>query len=322
VEARRLFVPNHGKEAEPLMAAIRVENLVKSYGAVRAVEGITFEVAEGQIFGLLGPNGAGKTTTVEILEGLRPADDGRAEVLGMDVRAQPAAVQRQIGVALQTATLMPNLTAWELLDLFGSFFPSALPPDDLLTRLDLTEKRDTLVQHLSGGQQQRLSVAIALVSDPRLVFLDEPTTGLDPQARRSLWEVIEGMRAAGRTVVLTTHYMEEAERLCDLVAIIDHGRVLALDRPRELIRSEFTERAIQFALPPGTEMDGFATLPGVLRAAAEDGEAVLYSSGVQRTLGALLELAEARNLQLGDIHLRQPTLEDVFLKLTGRRIRE
>src|SRR5438067_2941777 len=291
------------------MAAIRVENLVKSYGAVRAVDGISFQVEAGQIFGLLGPNGAGKTTTVEILEGLREADGGLAEVLGMDVRAQPTAVQRQIGVALQTATLMSNLTSWELLELFGSFFPSALPPDDLLARLDLQEKRDTLVQHLSGGQQQRLSVAIALVSDPRLIFLDEPTTGLDPQARRSLWEVIEGMRAAGRTVVLTTHYMEEAERLCDRVAIIDHGRVLALDRPRDLIRSEFKERAIQFALPAGAEMDGFASLPGVLRAASEDGDAVLYSEAVQRTLAALLEMAEARDLQLGDIHLRRPTLE-------------
>src|SRR5439155_12325901 len=191
-------------------------------------------------------------------------------------------------------------------------------PDDLLARLDLTEKRDTLVQNLSGGQQQRLSVALALVSDPQLVFLDEPTTGLDPQARRSLWGVIEGMRAAGKTVVLTTHYMEEAERLCDRVAIIDHGRVLALDRPRELIRSQFSERAIQFALPEGTEMDGFAALPGVLRAASEDGDAVLYSEAVQRTLAALLEMAEARDLPLGDIHLRRPTLEDVFLKLTGR----
>lgn len=304
------------------MPAIQIENVVKSYGAVRAVDGISFEVEAGRIFGLLGPNGAGKTTTVEILEGLRPADEGRVEVLGIDVRADPVAVRRRIGVALQTTTLMPNLTPWELLDLFGSFFPKALPPDDLLERLDLQEKRDTLVQHLSGGQQQRLSVAIALVNDPQLVFLDEPTTGLDPQARRSLWEVIERMRAAGKTVVLTTHYMEEAERLCDCVAIIDHGRILALDPPQELIRAQFSERAIQFALPPGTEVDAFAALPGVLRAAAEAGDAVLSSAEVQRTLAALLELAEARDLDLGDIHLRRPTLEDVFLKLTGRRIRE
>src|SRR5437667_5488035 len=211
------------------MPALTVDNLIKNYGAIRAVDGISFRVEKGEVFGMLGPNGAGKTTTVEILEGLRAADAGRAEVLGIDVRRDGARVKEQIGVALQTATLMPNLTAWELLDLFGSFYARALPPDELLERLGLEEKRNSLVQTLSGGQQQRLSVALALVNDPQLVFLDEPTTGLDPQARRSLWEVVEEMRAAGKTVMLTTHYMEEAERLCDRVAIMDHGKIPDLD---------------------------------------------------------------------------------------------
>jgi len=304
------------------MTAICVEDLIKNYGTLRAVDGVGFRVEAGEVFGMLGPNGAGKTTTVEILEGLRTADAGRAEVLGIDVRRDGVRVKEQIGVALQTATLMPNLTAWELLDLFGSFYPRALPPDELLERLGLEEKRQALVQTLSGGQQQRLSVALALVNDPQLVFLDEPTTGLDPQARRSLWEVIAGIRAAGKTVVLTTHYMEEAERLCDRVAIMDHGRILALDTPEGLIRSHFQERAIHFDTPAEPRTEAFLALPGVLRAEAADGETILYSSNVQQTLGALLEFAEARQIALGDISLRRATLEDVFLKLTGRRIRE
>ena len=304
------------------MTAIHVENLMKSYNGTRAVDGISFGVEEGEIFGLLGPNGAGKTTTVEILEGLRPADQGRAEVLGIDIHQESTRVKQQIGVALQTTTLLPNLTAWELLDLFGSFFTRSLPPDALLERLGLEEKRNARVQTLSGGQQQRLSVALALVNDPQLVFLDEPTTGLDPQARRSLWDVVETMRRDGKTVFLTTHYMEEAERLCDRVAIMDKGRILALDTPMELVRSQFTERAIQFAAPPGTGAPTFEGFPGVLRAAAENGDLVLYSGTVQQTLSALLEWAEAQHVELGDIRLRRATLEDVFLKMTGRRIQE
>jgi ABC-2 type transport system ATP-binding protein len=316
-----LWIPGRRMRG-PEMDAIQVEDLVKSYGGVRAVDGIRFSVAEGEIFGMLGPNGAGKTTTVEILEGLRDADGGRAEVLGIDVRRENGRVKEQIGVALQTATLMPNLTAWELLDLFGAFYPRAVDPDALLSLVDLEEKRDARVQTLSGGQQQRLSVALALVNDPRLVFLDEPTTGLDPQARRRLWEVIQQVRESGKTVLLTTHYMEEAERLCDRVAIMDHGRILALDPPGELVRAQFAERAIQFTAPAGAVAESFADLPGVLRVAAENGDMVLYSDSVQRTLAALLERAEAQRLELGDIHLRRSTLEDVFLKLTGRRIRE
>jgi ABC-2 type transport system ATP-binding protein len=304
------------------MPAILVENLVKSYGNIRAVDGISFSVEAGEVFGMLGPNGAGKTTTTEIVEGLRKADSGRAQVFGIDVLQNSAEAKAKIGVALQTATLMPNQTAWELLDLFGSFYPKALSPDSLLERLGLSEKRNARVQTLSGGQQQRLAVALSLVSDPQLVFLDEPTTGLDPQARRQLWDVIEGMRSVGKTVFLTTHYMEEAERLCDRIAIVDHGKILALDSPAGLIASQFSERTIQFAAPPNIDPQSFADLTGVLRVASSGEEITLFSETVQRSLAALLERAEAQQMEIGDIHLRRPTLEDVFLKMTGRRIRE
>ncbi len=304
------------------MTAIRVDNLVKSYGGVRAVDGISFSVEKGEVFGMLGPNGAGKTTTSEILEGLRTSDSGRAEVLGMDLGREAAKVKTQVGVALQSTSLFPNQTPWELLDLFGSFFPKCVSPDSLLDRLGLQEKRNARVQTLSGGQQQRLAVALALVNDPQLVFLDEPTTGLDPQARRSLWEVIEEMRASGKTVFLTTHYMDEAERLCDRIAIMDHGKILALDSPDGLVKSEFPERAIEFEAPEGTAPESYADLAGVLRAASESDLVVLYSDAVQKTLAALLERAETQGLELGDIRIRRATLEDVFLKLTGRRIRD
>jgi ABC-2 type transport system ATP-binding protein len=304
------------------LTAILVENLIKTYGGIRAVDGVSFCVERGEVFGMLGPNGAGKTTTTEILEGLRSADSGRAEVLGMDLGREAPRVKQQIGVALQTTSLMPNLTPWELLDLFGSFYATKLAPDSLLDKLGLLEKRNARVQTLSGGQQQRLCVALALVNDPQLVFLDEPTTGLDPQARRSLWEVIREMQSAGKTVFLTTHYMDEAETLCDHVAIMDHGRILALDSPDGLVKSAFPERAIEFEAPTGADPDSFADLPSVTRAANEGDLVVLYSSAVQKTLGALLERAEEQGQELGDIRIRRATLEDVFLKLTGRRIRE
>ncbi len=304
------------------MAAIRVHELVKVYGEARAVDGVSFEVNEGEVFGILGPNGAGKTTTVEILEGLRTADSGSVEILGFDVRREPARVKERLGIALQTVTLMQKLTPRELLDLFGSFYAKATPADELLQRLDLADKRNAPVDTLSGGQQQRLSVALALVNDPAIVFLDEPTTGLDPQARRGLWDVISGMRDTGKTVLLTTHYMEEAERLCDRVAIMDHGRILALDSPERLIKAEFAERAIEFDVADGAAPADFADLPGAVRCAAEDGRFVLYSDAVTTTLGALLERSQTRGIALGEVRLRTATLEDVFLRLTGRRIRE
>jgi ABC-2 type transport system ATP-binding protein len=304
------------------MPAIRVEQLVKSYGNVRAVDGISFEVAQGEVFGMLGPNGAGKSTTVEILEGLRTSDSGVTEVLGQDIRTQGQKVKQDIGVALQTATLMPHLTPAELLELFGSFFNQSASPDSLLKLVDLEEKRSAKVQTLSGGQQQRLCVALALVNNPKLVFLDEPTTGLDPGARLALWDVILNLKKSGSTIFLTTHYMDEAERLCDRIAIMDHGKILALDTPDKLIKAHFPERAIQFTAPEGTVAETFANLTGVQRVAEEDGDIVLYSEQVRASLAALLDYAQQQEMELGDIHLRRATLEDVFIKLTGRRIRD
>ena len=207
---------------------IRVTDLKKHYGDVRAVDGVTFEVGKGEVFGMLGPNGAGKTTTIEVLEGLRPPDSGTVEVLGLDVRRHAQSVKQRIGVQLQSVSLYPRLTVTELLDLFGSFFQHHVPTKQLIDAVDLGERAKAWAMNLSGGQQQRLSIALALVNDPELVFLDEPTTGLDPQARRSLWDLIKALQERGTTVMLTTHYMEEATELCNRVAIMDHGHILEM----------------------------------------------------------------------------------------------
>jgi ABC-2 type transport system ATP-binding protein len=309
--------------------AIRVEDLRKRYGAVQAVDGISFHVERGEVFGMLGPNGAGKTTTIEIVEGLRPADSGRVTVLGVDVAARPRAVKERIGVQLQSPSLLPRLTVAELLDLFGSFFTRARPVEELVGMVGLEESRGRLAGTLSGGQAQRLSIALALVNRPEIVFLDEPTTGLDPQARVNLWGVIESVRAEGATVVLTTHYMEEAERLCDRVAIVDHGRIVALNTPRRLIDAHFSETAVIFrrpaggaSAPAGGMASGLEDLAGVRRAEQDGDTVTLYSADVPATMAALLTFARERGITLDDLHVRGATLEDVFLKLTGRRLRE
>ena len=303
---------------------IEVEHLVKCYGTIRAVDDISFQVRQGEVFGMLGPNGAGKTTTAEIIEGLRTADSGRVTVLGMDVTKVPAAIKQKIGAQLQAPSLMPTLTVSEILSLFSGFYQYSLPIGDLLELLALTDSQKVLVNNLSGGQQQRLSVAMALVNDPEIAFLDEPTTGLDPQARRGLWSVIEDMRGKGKTIFLTTHYMEEAERLCDRVAIIDHGKIIALDTPQGLIESYFKEKAIQFELEPPPPEVVLRSFPGVTNAAIDLNEIVIYSNDITATMAATLKFAEKEGLtgQLKDLHVRQATLEDVFLKLTGRKIRE
>ncbi len=216
--------------------AIEVDDLRKSYNGVKAVDGISFRVRESEIFGILGPNGAGKTTTVEMLEGLRRADDGRAIVAGVDVRREPAKVKSLIGVQLQSSAFFDNLNLLELLDLFAALYRRRVDARVLLDRMQLGEKARSEVRQLSGGQKQRFSIATALVNEPRILFLDEPTTGLDPQARRNLWELAQDIRKEGRTIVLTTHYMEEAETLCDRVAIMDHGKIIALDRPAALVQ--------------------------------------------------------------------------------------
>jgi ABC-2 type transport system ATP-binding protein len=301
---------------------IRVSDLKKYYGDVKAVDGVSFEVARGEVFGMLGPNGAGKTTTIEILEGLRDPDAGTAEVLGLDVRKHPQSIKQRIGVQLQTVSLYPRLTVRELLDLFGSFFEHHLPTQQLIDAVDLGERDKARSMNLSGGQQQRLSIALALVNDPELVFLDEPTTGLDPQARRSLWDLVKGLKARGKSVMLTTHYMEEAAELCDRVAIMDHGHILEMGTVRELIRRRFKERAVFFDTSPKLPMDRLARLDGVVRAAQEDGQTVLYSSNIPGTIGTLLALADSLSVDPHNLGIRQATLEDVFLDLTGRALRD
>jgi ABC-2 type transport system ATP-binding protein len=307
------------------MPAIEVRELKKIYGTAKAVDGISFSVGQGEIFGMLGPNGAGKTTTTEILEGLRPPDSGAVRVLGLDVAREPQKIKERIGVQLQTTALYPRLTVREVLDLFNTFYRGEKrTTDELIEMMNLLEKQNTRSMDLSGGQRQRLSVALALVNKPEILFLDEPTTGLDPQARRSLWEVIRAVNREGATVFLTTHYMDEAESLCQRVAVVDGGRIIALDSPSGLIRQSFRETAIEFdqkgeKAPKGT----FRELPGVTRPAVrENGHVTIYTDNAAQTLGGLTDLAEAGTIQFDDLHLRRATLEDVFLKLTGKRIRE
>jgi ABC-2 type transport system ATP-binding protein len=301
---------------------IHVDDLKKCYGDVKAVDGVTFEVARGEVFGMLGPNGAGKTTTIEVLEGLRHPDSGSVRVFGLDVVHHPEAIKQRIGVQLQSVSLYPRLTVTELLDLFGSFFSHHLPTKQLIDAVDLGERAKDRSMNLSGGQQQRLSIALALVNDPELVFLDEPTTGLDPQARRSLWDLIKGLQEKGKSVMLTTHYMEEATELCDRVAIMDHGHILEMGSVPELIGRRFKERAVFFDSNPKLPTDQLAGLGGVTRAAQEDGQTVLYSKDVAGTIGALLATADGLNVEPHNLGIRQATLEDVFLDLTGRALRD
>jgi ABC-2 type transport system ATP-binding protein len=301
---------------------ISVSDLRRHYGEVKAVDGVSFEVHKGEVFGLLGPNGAGKTTTIEILEGLNRADSGSISVLGFDPRREADELKERIGVQLQAASLYPDLSVSELVELFATFYDKRLPADRLINQLGLDERRDALTKELSGGQRQRLSIALALVNDPELIFLDEPTTGLDPQGRRSLWEHIERLRGEGRTVLLTTHYMEEAEELCDRVAIIDHGKILEIGAVDELISRHFSERTLRFRSRAEISDSQLAGLRDVSRVNHEDDEVVLYTSNVPRTIAALLELAEAAGADDLDVVVRRPTLEDVFLELTGRALRD
>ncbi len=301
---------------------IRVRGLTKRYGSVDAVAGIDFEVLPGEIFGLLGPNGAGKTPTVEILECLRTPDGGTVEVLGIDVSRDADALKPRIGVSLQTAALYPKLTVTEVIDLFRSFYPTPSPTAELIDALELGERRDAQTKVLSGGQRQRLGVALALVNDPELVFLDEPTTGLDPAARRSLWDLVRRLKANGRSVLLTTHYMEEAEVLCDRLAIMDHGKILELGTVDELISKRFHERAVRFDRLEGLQGSDLEGLPAVVSVKEAGDDTLLYTGDVGATIGALLTLADARGLEPQNLAIRRPTLEDVFLDLTGRALRD
>ena len=301
---------------------IGVADLRKCYGDIKAVDGISFTLGRGEVFGMLGPNGAGKTTTIEILEGLREPDSGSVTVFGMDVAKHATSIKQKIGVQLQTVSLYPRLTVTELLDLFGSFYEHHLPTKQLIDAVDLGERADARSMNLSGGQQQRLSIALALVNDPELIFLDEPTTGLDPQARRSLWDLIKGLQAQGKSIMMTTHYMEEAAELCDRVAIMDHGHILEMGTVPDLIGRRFKERAVFFDTSPKLPTDQLSKLDGVTRASQEDGQTVLYSRDVAGTIGAFLALADSVSVEPRNLGIRQATLEDVFLDLTGRALRD
>ena len=307
---------------EPTPPVISVADLHKTYGDVKAVNGVTFDVGKGEVFGLLGPNGAGKTTTVEILEGLNKADSGQVRVLGMDPAHDPGQLKERIGVQLQTAALYPNLTVAELISLFGTFYAHPRPTQDLIRQFDLEERQNGLSKELSGGQRQRLSVALAMVNDPELIFLDEPTTGLDPQARRSLWDRVDELRSEGRTVVMTTHYMEEAEQLCDRVAIMDHGRILEMGTVNEVVTGHFKERTISFATRPEITDEKLKSLHAVTRVAHDASDTLIYTTDVPATIGDVLRLADELGVKGLDLAVRRPTLEDVFLALTGRALRD
>jgi len=303
-------------------AVIAVRGLVKRYGDLVAVDGIDFDVAPGEIFGLLGPNGAGKTTTVEILEGLLSPDGGKATVLGVDVAKGADELKPRIGISLQTAAMYPKLTVVEIIDLFRSFYDRSRATEELIELLGLGERRKARTAELSGGQRQRLAVALALVNDPELVFLDEPTTGLDPAARRALWDIVSDLKKAGRSVLLTTHYMEEAEILCDRIAIMDHGRILEHGTVDELVSKRFKERAVRFDATDGLDDDALAGLPAVTSVKHDDEAVLLYSTDVGATVGGLLELTNARGVEAENLGIRRATLEDVFLDLTGRALRD
>jgi ABC-2 type transport system ATP-binding protein len=310
-----------------MSTAIRCRNLIKTYPGrtpVEAVRGLDLEVDVGECFGLLGPNGAGKTTTMEILEGLLTPTAGHVEILGLTWSRDANEIRRRIGISLQETRLADKLTVREVVTLFRSFYSTGLDPEEAIARVALEEKARSYVVKLSGGQRQRLAVACAIVGDPELLFLDEPTTGLDPQSRRQLWDIIHGFRASGRTVLLTTHYMDEAERLCDRVAVVDRGQVIALGTPKELIGRIGGENVIDFTLaegvaPPATD---FTALPTVSAARQENGHYGLTVGEPQLALPALLRHLQQNGQELATLTTRHATLEDVFVNLTGRHLRD
>lgn len=313
-----MTVPKNG----PSNIVIQVQNLTKSYGEVTAVANLSFNVYKGEIFGFLGPNGAGKTTTLTVLEGLQKAEGGQVAVLGMDINTQAKVIKQRIGVQLQSTSLLPDLTVLEQVQLFGRLYgrqPTRKEIMNLLERVGLVEKTAVFPEKLSGGQQQRLALALALINQPEIIFLDEPTTGLDPQSRHVLWGIIRSLRDQGKTIVLTTHYMEEAETLCDRVGIIDHGTLVALDTPGALINrlagvASITTSATML-------LDNLRSLPAISSVQRNGTHLHLQTGDVPAALRSILDLAEQRELSLNDLHINQPNLEDVFLNLTGHAIR-
>lgn len=301
---------------------LQVENLVKRYGDLEAVRGVSFSVEEGEVFGLLGPNGAGKTSTIEVLEGLRVADGGRVSVCGFDPVRNPTELKREIGAALQFTSLPDKLKVAEALRLFSSFYNRGRQPEELLKRFGLEEKRNAFYSQLSGGQKQRLALAMALVNDPKVLFLDEPTAGLDPQVRREIYDIVEELKHEKKTIVLTTHYIEEAERLCDRVAIVDHGKVIAQGTPRELKQTSANISRVEVRLAKPASNGTLKTLDGVVDARELGGAYVLHCQRTAPAIVALVKHLEAEGNELVSLEIATPSLEDVFIELTGRRLRD
>lgn len=301
--------------------AIRVAELRKTYGRTVAVHDVSFDVHPGEIFGLIGPNGAGKTTTMECVEGLRTPDRGAVSVLGLDPRRDARALQERIGVQLQEAQLQKRIKVREAVALWASLYRAPADADRLIEQLGLRDKRNAWFMTLSGGQKQRLFIALALINDPELVFLDELTTGLDPQARRAIWELVRGIRQRGKTVFLTTHLMEEAERLCDRVAIIDHGRIVDIGTPAELVRRHCPERTVFVSTNDGTAADRFRSIPGIHSVGTQGSEVTIRGRGDDLVTQVIQCVAEHR-VRVVDFRTEVPTLEDVFLRLTGHAIRD
>jgi ABC-2 type transport system ATP-binding protein len=303
-------------------SVLRVENLTKRYGDVEAVRGISFQVSEGEVFGLLGPNGAGKTSTIEILEGLRSADGGKLSVCGFNPSTQAQELKHEIGAALQSTSLPEKIRVIEAIRLFASFYKRRRNVDDLLKRFGLEEKRTAFYSQLSGGQKQRLALAMALVNDPKVLFLDEPTAGLDPQVRREIYDIIEELKREKKTIVLTTHYIEEAEKLCDRVAIVDHGKLITEGTPRELKQASADKTRIEVRLARA-ESDGvLKALDGVADCRTVDGGYVLHCQRPPQAIVSLVKHLEAQGNELVSLEIATPSLEDVFIELTGRRLRD
>jgi len=303
-------------------SVISIQGLVKRFGKLTAVDGVSLEVQRGEVFGILGPNGAGKTTTLECVEGLLEPSAGSTLILGVDTHKEPEKVKERIGIQLQASAYFDYLTLTEILELFGKFYRRQLPPDVLLRRVGLADKAKSTVGHLSGGQRQRFTIAATLVNDPEVVFLDEPTTGLDPQARRSLWEFIQDLHREGRTVVLTTHYMEEAQFLCQRVAIMDMGKIVALDTPARLIHALPVPYVVKVTTVKGLPLDAMQRLDAVREVSHHNGEYSIRSTDAAATLPALISWASANGTRLEHLEVTSANLEDVFLALTGKALRE
>ena len=300
---------------------VRIDHLRRTYGPLVAVDDVSFQVRQGEIFGIVGPNGAGKTTMIECIEGIREPDSGNVEVLGLHPLRDRYRLRQRIGVQLQQAALPARIKVWEALDLYSSFYDRSVPQESLLELLELVDKRSTSYAKLSGGQRQRLFIALAIINNPELVFLDELTTGLDPQARHNMWDLVRSIRKEGKTIVLTTHFMEEAERLCDRVAVIDKGNIVALDRPESLIRNLGAEHRLVFTVEGSFDILKLQALSAVSQVVTVGDRVTVYGLG-NSMVGDVVGVLGSEKIRYRDLRTEQPSLEDVFLKLTGHELRE